>query len=107
MHCGHDCFGEDADVFRAECWLTDDTERVFAVERASPGFGSRKRMCLGRYIAELEIEKVILALLLIFKVSDSTRLSIKMCRSCTNTKVKLVLKDPSITPVCGQLHLFS
>ena len=97
VHRDYDCFGEDADVFRPERWLTDDTERVIAMERASLGFGSGKRVCLGRHIAELEIKKVIPALLLRFKVGGPTRASIKRRRRCTNTKVKLNLKDPSIT----------
>jgi cytochrome P450 len=71
VHHDRDCFGEDADIFRPERWLTDDTERVIAMERASLGFGSGKRVCLGRHIAELEIKKVIPALLLRFKVSGS------------------------------------
>ena len=71
VHEDRNCFGEDADVFRPERWLTDDTEKLIAMERASLGFGSGKRACLGRHIAELEIKKVIPALLLRFKVSDS------------------------------------
>jgi cytochrome P450 len=71
VHHDRDCFGEDADIFRPERWLTDDTERVIAMERASLGFGSGKRVCLGRHIAELEIKKVIPTLLLRFKVSGS------------------------------------
>lgn len=68
-----ECFGEDADIFRPERWLSDNTERVIAMERASLGFGSGKRACLGRHIAELEIKKVIPSLLLRFKVSSLCR----------------------------------
>ena len=91
VHHDRDCFGKDADNFRPERWLTDDTERVIAMERASLGFGSGKRVCLGRHIAELEIKKVIPALLLKFKVSVSKSMNVA---SCTNIQVKLSLTDP-------------
>lgn len=71
VHRDRECFGVDADIFRPERWLTEDTERLLAMERASLGFGSGKRMCIGRHIAELEIKKVIPALLLRFKVGGS------------------------------------
>ena len=74
VHQDRECFGEDAHAFRPERWLNEDTDKVIAMERASLGFGSGKRVCLGRHIAELEIKKVIPALLLRFQVSISIQL---------------------------------
>jgi cytochrome P450 len=73
IHQNRDCFGQDADKFRPERWLTDDPKATIAMERASLGFGSGKRVCLGRHIAELEIKKMIPALLLKFKVRGTWR----------------------------------
>ena len=95
VHEDRNCFGEDVDVFRPERWLTDDAEKLLAMERASLGFGSGKRACLGRHIAELEIKKVIPALLLKFKVSafiSSSRLTSLTCFA--DARVKLSLVDP-------------
>ena len=68
IHHDRTCFGPDADRFRPERWLTGNAKTRAAMERASLGFGSGKRICLGRHLAELEIKKAIPALLLKFKV---------------------------------------
>ncbi|OAP59248.1 hypothetical protein AYL99_06546 [Fonsecaea erecta] len=67
IHSNRALYGEDVDEFRPERWLTDP-EKKLAMERASMGFGSGKRVCLGRHIAELEIKKLIPALVLRFKM---------------------------------------
>ncbi len=73
IHRNRELYGEDADRFRPERWLTEDRDRRIAMERASLGFGSGKRACMGRHIAELEMKKVIPDLLLKFKVSRQSR----------------------------------
>ncbi|KIW23706.1 uncharacterized protein PV07_11885 [Cladophialophora immunda] len=67
IHNNRELFGEDVEEFRPERWLVDPEKRL-AMERASMGFGSGKRICLGRHIAELEIKKLIPALVLRFKM---------------------------------------
>jgi len=68
IHRDRDCFGQDVDTFRPERWLTEDNDKRIAMERAHIAFGSGKRVCMGRHIAELEMKKVIPYLLLRFKM---------------------------------------
>ena len=97
VHHDHDCFGEDADVFRAERWPADDTERVIAMERVSLRFGSWEKSVHGPAYCGTRDKEGDPWFAAGFKASGSTRASIKRRRRCTNTKVKLILKDPSIT----------
>lgn len=68
VHHNRELYGADADRFRPERWLAEPDKRV-AMERAFLTFGSGKRICMGRHIAELEIKKLIPAIVLHFKVS--------------------------------------
>ncbi|KAH8652032.1 cytochrome P450 [Xylariales sp. PMI_506] len=52
-------FGSDADTFRPERWLTDDSERLAVMNRHWMPFGLGTRTCLGRHISYLEISKLI------------------------------------------------
>ena len=70
-----DVFGADVDSFVPERWLQYDgedeqahQERVARMKRADLVFGAGSRSCTGRYIAFLEIYKVIPTLLLEFDV---------------------------------------
>ncbi|KIX99977.1 uncharacterized protein Z520_04615 [Fonsecaea multimorphosa CBS 102226] len=71
IHYNRELYGEDVEEFRPERWLTNPEKRL-AMERASMGFGSGKRVCLGRHIAELEIKKLIPTLVLRFKMDLTT-----------------------------------
>jgi len=68
VHADRACFGQDADEFRPERWLTKDEEVRRRMERGFIGFGGGSRICLGRHIAELEVKKVVPALLMSFDV---------------------------------------
>ena len=72
IHQNRELYGDDSDVFRPERWLTAPEKRL-AMERALLSFGSGKRICIGRHIVELEIKKLIPALVVRFKVSRSRR----------------------------------
>ena len=65
-----DCavFGDEVEEFRPERWLIDDVARLLAMERAFLSFGSGKRICLGRHLAEMEVKKLIPRLLGMFEV---------------------------------------
>ncbi|KAF2104916.1 cytochrome P450 [Rhizodiscina lignyota] len=66
VHRDKDLYGEDADKFRPERWLEGDEERVKKMDRAFLGFGCGKRICPGRYVALLEMKKLIPFLLMNF-----------------------------------------
>ncbi|KAJ3543615.1 hypothetical protein NM208_g3485 [Fusarium decemcellulare] len=52
-------FGEDADEFRPERWLTDDKQRLSFMNSRWMPFGLGSRTCIGRHISILEISKLI------------------------------------------------
>ena len=62
-------YGQDADMFRPERWLTVCPEKLSVMDKASLGFGNGKRICIGRHLAEMEIKTVVPRLLLAFNVS--------------------------------------
>lgn len=66
VHQDANVFGPDVGVFRPERWLDASVEQRLAMERGSLGFGSGKRICLGRHIAEMELKKVVPALVCAF-----------------------------------------
>jgi len=52
-------FGEDADMFRPERWLIDDSERLTRMNKTVDlVFGYGKYQCLGRPVALMELNKV-------------------------------------------------
>ncbi|KAI1453407.1 cytochrome P450 [Annulohypoxylon moriforme] len=52
-------FGEDANEFKPERWLSDDAEKVSFMNRHWMPFGLGSRTCIGRHISHLEISKLI------------------------------------------------
>jgi cytochrome P450 len=71
VHHDPNVFGNNypVDDFQPERWIEANDEQRLAMERGSLGFGSGKRVCLGRHIADMEIKKVIPALVRRFDVS--------------------------------------
>jgi cytochrome P450 len=59
VHRDRKLYGADADEFRPERWLDEDTDKVKNMENLSFAFGGGPRVCLGRNIAMLEISKFI------------------------------------------------
>lgn len=57
-------FGDDAESWQPERWLSKDTERIKYMDQHILTFGAGKRTCLGRHIAMLELAKVVPALIL-------------------------------------------
>ena len=43
-------YGQDAHSFRPARWLQKDENKVLAMEKAALGFGSGKRICIGRHL---------------------------------------------------------
>ncbi|GME41742.1 Cytochrome P450 [Neofusicoccum parvum] len=57
-HANKDVFGDDADDFRPERWLTDK-ERVQVMDRYWLPFGHGSRTCIGKNISLMEMSKLI------------------------------------------------
>lgn len=68
-------FGQDPNGFHPERWLIDDAGKLLEMERCSLWFGNGKRICLGRHLAEMEIKKVVPAMITGFDVRASRLLS--------------------------------
>lgn len=64
-HRNHEVYGEDADDFRPERWLKEDTSDMY---RCFLSFGSGSRTCLGKNISLLEMSKLIPTLFLRYNV---------------------------------------
>ncbi|KAF4428950.1 hypothetical protein FACUT_9213 [Fusarium acutatum] len=59
-----DVWGPEPTQFRPERWLEADAVQKSKMERAFPGFGYGKRMCIGQHIAWVEMKKMLPELLL-------------------------------------------
>jgi len=59
VHRDKNIYGPDADEFRPERWLAEDKEYVRRMENLSFAFGGGPRVCIGKNIAMLEINKFI------------------------------------------------
>ena len=70
-------YGVDASDFRPERWMIGDQSHIRAMERASVAFGSGKRKCRGRYLAEMIVKKVVATLLINFDVSQSAHVRLR------------------------------
>lgn len=71
MHRHKPTFGDDADEYRPERWLSTEPleeARIAAMERAMYVFGEGPHTCLGKQIALLEIYKIVPAILRSFEV---------------------------------------
>jgi cytochrome P450 len=67
VHLDKDWYGQDSEQFRPDRWLEDPKQTVL-MDRAWMPFGNGNRICLGKHIVELELKKVMAALLLNFRV---------------------------------------
>lgn len=65
-----DVFGADVDAFRPERWIEATDQQWREMEKASMVFSSGPRICIGRHLANIEMRKVLAAIIMTFKVSD-------------------------------------
>ncbi|KAL1962133.1 hypothetical protein VTN77DRAFT_537 [Rasamsonia byssochlamydoides] len=72
-------FGEDADEWNPDRWLGKGEEHRKKLEQSVLTFGAGRRICLGRYIAWLEMKKLVPALLLNyeFEILDPRRYKVE------------------------------
>lgn len=59
IHRDRKFYGDDADEFKPDRWLIDDKEKISSMERANFAFGGGPRVCVGKNIALLEINKFV------------------------------------------------
>jgi cytochrome P450 len=70
LHRRLEVFGDDADTYRPERWLTDDQEKKTQMKNSMFTFGHGKYNCMGKNISKMEMYKVIPTLIKNFTVSD-------------------------------------
>jgi cytochrome P450 len=59
MHRDKKVYGEDADLFRPERWFEPDADKLAAMMRVSDlTFGHGRWQCLGKTVAQMELNKV-------------------------------------------------
>ncbi|KAH7160514.1 cytochrome P450 [Dactylonectria estremocensis] len=59
IHRDRSIFGDDADTFLPERWLSDDQERIKLMDRNLLTFGAGTRTCIGKNISIMEIGKFV------------------------------------------------
>lgn len=62
LHRDTRIFGDDAEQWNPDRWLSDDAEKVKYMDHHILAFGAGKRTCLGRNIAMLEMSKLVPAM---------------------------------------------
>ncbi|KAK7428134.1 hypothetical protein QQZ08_005373 [Neonectria magnoliae] len=65
-------FGKDANIFRPERWLEEDSDRISVMNRHWMPFGLGSRSCIGRHVSMLEISKLVPRLMRDFNFSLET-----------------------------------
>src|ERR1700761_7682221 len=68
FHRSPQIFGDDAERWNPNRWLSQNEKETKAMEHSILSFGAGKRTCLGQTIAKLELHKVVPALLLKFRI---------------------------------------
>lgn len=67
------CWGDDADSFRPERWLTEDGKLITKSAAEFPVFNGGPRLCLGKRMAELLAVQVIATMVLLFEFTPAYR----------------------------------
>ncbi|KPM41703.1 hypothetical protein AK830_g4860 [Neonectria ditissima] len=59
IHRDRGIFGDDADEFSPERWLSNDQERIKLMDRSLLTFGAGTRTCIGKNISIMEVGKIV------------------------------------------------
>lgn len=93
-------FGDDADDFKPERWLSEDKEKLAFMERNWMPFGLGSRTCIGRHISFLEMSKLVPKLVRDFDFESDDRIKTKRWETKnhwfvkpTNFNVKVSLRQ--------------
>lgn len=65
-------YGGDVDTFRPERWIEATDQQWREMEKAGMVFSHGPRICIGRHLANIELRKVIAAIIMAFKVGTLT-----------------------------------
>ena len=68
LHRDTRIFGDDAENWNPDRWLSNDAEKVKYMDHHILAFGAGKRTCLGRNIAMLEMSKLVPAMVLRYEM---------------------------------------
>ncbi|ETS73694.1 hypothetical protein PFICI_14640 [Pestalotiopsis fici W106-1] len=68
VHQNTRIYGDDANVYRPERWLTSDRDVLRQMEASHMGFSRGRRVCLGQNIAVMQMKKVLPALVMKFEI---------------------------------------
>ena len=71
LHRHPKIFGEDAEEWNPDRWLSDDEGKVKYMDSHLLTFGAGKRTCLGRNIAMLELAKLVPAVLMRYRIRSA------------------------------------
>jgi len=85
MHRNTAVYGSDAGVFRPRRWLDADSEKLKTMDAAHLGFSRGRRVCLGQYIAVMQMKKVLSAVMLRFKVCQLMDVLCKNINGCSSS----------------------
>lgn len=81
VHHNPETYGEDAKYFRPERWIDNDPDKIRRMENVLDSiFGNGRYGCVGRSLAILELNKILIA------VSP-----LSLCKSFTQTKGKMLM----------------
>ncbi|KAF3024757.1 hypothetical protein E8E14_005753 [Neopestalotiopsis sp. 37M] len=68
VHQNTGIYGNDANIYRPERWLTSDPDALRRMEATHMGFSRGRRVCLGQNVAIMQMKKVLPALLMKFEL---------------------------------------
>lgn len=100
-----DIFGPDAEVFRPERWLINDSETLKVYERTwELSFSYGRFSCLGKGVALMELNKVFVAVSIV-RSKISEMLEADMQQLLRRYDLALVNPVNTVNTKCHQLHV--
>lgn len=98
-----DVFGADVDAFRPERWIEATDQQWREMEKAGMVFSAGPRICIGRHLANIEMRKVIAAIIMTFKVSERDLCGRMVVLLCYTWLTKLFALVAIGMRACGEM----
>lgn len=99
LHRNPEIFGPDAEVYNPERWLKEESDRK-DMDRYNLIYGGGARTCPGRFLAEMLVSKIVLALIRHFDIEivmpPEEEMSYYFMAMLTGVKVRFVPRTESI-----------